>query len=46
MNGSADVVKDISYLELWWPVYSAEQNYLCNFGRRHHHEQFCDIILN
>ena len=38
--------KDISYLELWQPLYSAEQNHLCNFGRRHHGEQFCEIILN
>ena len=21
-------------------------NHLCNFGRRHHEEQFCEIILN
>ena len=25
---------------------SAEQNHLCEFGRRHHEEQFCEIILN
>ena len=24
----------------------AEQNHLCNFGRRHHEQQFCEIILN
>ena len=23
-----------------------EQNHLCNFGRRHHEEKFCEIILN
>ena len=23
-----------------------EQNHLCNFGRRYHEEQFCEIILN
>ena len=23
-----------------------EQNHFCNFGRRHHEEQFCEIILN
>ena len=23
-----------------------EQNHLCNFGKRHHEEQFCEIILN
>ena len=25
---------------------SAEQNHLCNFGRGHHGEHFCEIILN
>ena len=25
---------------------SAERNHLCNFGRRHHEEQFYEIILN
>ena len=39
-------VKDISYLELWQPLCSEEQNHLCNFGRRHHEDQFCDIISN
>ena len=38
--------KDISYLELWWPLCSAEQKHLCNFGRMHHEEQCCEIILN
>ena len=38
--------KDISYLELWQPICSMEQNHLCNFGRVHHAEQFCEIILN
>ena len=38
--------KDISYLELWQPFCSGEQNHLCNFGRRYHEEQFCEIILN
>ena len=40
------LLKDISYLELWWPLSSVEQNHLCNFGRVHHEEQFCEIILN
>ena len=39
-------LKDISYLELWWPFCSAEQNHLCNFGRGYQEEQFCEIILN
>ena len=38
--------KDISYLELWQPFFSAERNHLCNFGRGHYEEQFCEIILN
>ena len=38
--------KDISYLELWQPLCSMAWNHLCNLGRRHHEEQFCDIILN
>ena len=38
--------KDISYLELWWPLCSAEWSHLCNYGRVHHEEQFCEIILN
>ena len=40
------VVENISYLELWQSLCSAEQKYLCNFGRVHHEEQFCEIILN
>ena len=27
-------------------ICSGEQNHLSNFGRRHHEEQFCEIILN
>ena len=38
--------KDISYLELWRPLCLAEPNHLSNYGRRHHEEQFCQIILN
>ena len=38
--------KDISHLELLWPFCSAEHNHLCNFGRGHHEEHFCEIILN
>ena len=38
--------KDISYLELWSPLCSVDQNHLCNFGRKHYEEQFCEIILN
>ena len=35
-----------SYLGLWQPLCAAEQNHLCDFGKRHHKEQFCKIILN
>ena len=34
--------KDISYVKLWQPFYSAEPNHLC----RHHKERFCEIIFN
>ena len=36
-------LKVISYLELWQPHCPANQNHLCNFGRRHNEEQFCEI---
>ena len=32
--------KDISYLVLWRPFCSVEQNHLCNFGEGHFEEQF------
>ena len=38
--------KDTSYLELLQPLCSADWNRLCNFGRRHHEEPFCEIIFN
>ena len=38
--------KDISYLKLWQPFCSSEQNHLCNFGRRCYEIQFCEIILD
>ena len=38
--------KDISFLELWWPFCSAEQNHLCNFGREYYEEQFCENIFD
>ena len=37
--------KDISYLELWWPFCSAEQNHLCNIGSGYHEKQFHEINL-
>ena len=39
-------LKDISYLGLWQPLCLVEPNHLCNFGSRHHEEQFCENILN
>ena len=39
-------LKVIPYLEHWRPFCSAEWNYLCKFGRGHHEEQFCEIVLN
>ena len=39
------LIEDISYLELWPPLCSADPAHLCNFGRRYE-EQFCEIILN
>ena len=38
--------KDISYLGLWQPFCTAEQNNLCNFGKRCYEVQFGEIILN
>ena len=38
--------KCISYLELWQLFVQWEWNHLCNFGRRHHEKQFCEINLN
>ena len=37
--------KDISFLELWCPICSAERNQLCNFGRVRH-QYFSEIIVN
>ena len=38
--------KDISYLELWPLVCSAEQNHLCNFGRWRYEEQLHEFVSN
>ena len=38
--------KDISYLEVMWPLCSAEQSHLCSFKSGLCEEQFCEIILN
>ena len=39
-------IKDLSYQELRPTLCLADPNYLCNFGRRYHEKQFCEIILN
>ena len=36
--------KDISKLELCWPICSAEQNHLCNLGRGNLEEHFCNLF--
>ena len=36
----------MSYLELWQPSCSEEQNNLCNFGRGHYGEHSCEFIIN
>ena len=38
--------KDISYLESWRILCSADWNHFRNGGRRHHEVQYCEIILN
>ena len=45
-GSGGNALKDISYLELWQHLHSFEQKHLCNFGRRHHEEQFCEMVLN
>ena len=40
------LLKDISSLELWQPLYSVDWNHLCNIGRRHHEVQYVDFFLN
>ena len=40
------LLKENSYLELWWPFCSGECNHLCNFGRGYQEDQFSEIILN
>ena len=44
VSGSGDVVKNISYLELWQPSCSMERNHLCNFERGQHEEHSCEVI--
>ena len=45
-NQEEMLFKDISYLELWQPLLIVDHNQMCNFGRVHQKEQFCEIILN
>ena len=49
ISGPGAVVKKIflTYTSgLRHPSCSAEQNHLCNFGKGHYEELFCEIILN
>ena len=39
-------LKDISDLQLWWPVCSTEQDHLGHFDRGHYEEHIFTIILN
>ena len=43
-SGSGDVIINGSYLELWQPSCSVEQNHLCSFERWHHGEHSCEVI--
>ena len=43
-SGSGDVVKKMSYLELWQPFYSVQPNRLCNLERGYHGEHSCEVI--
>ena len=45
-SGQEMFFKGISYLQLWQPFYSTEQNHLGNFRRELYEEHFCEIILN
>ena len=36
--------KVFSYLELWQPSCSVDQNHLCNFERGHHEKDSCEVI--
>ena len=38
------LLKDISYLELWWLLFSMEQNQ--SYARGHYKNYFCEIVLN
>ena len=38
--------KDISYLELWWPLCLAERNHLCIYVSGRHEERFSENDLN
>ena len=41
-----DIFKAISIFRSGGHVVQPELNILINFGRRHHEEHFCEIILN
>ena len=37
--------KDVSHQNLWQPLYLAEQNHLCNFGKIPREDQFCEFFF-
>ena len=39
------LLKDISYLQLWWLSCLMEWNSRCNFGRGHYEKDSCETIL-
>ena len=41
-----DVVLKNSYLELWRPSCSVDQNHLCSFEREHHGKHSCEVLWN
>ena len=45
IGSGADVVKKISYLELWRPSCMVERNHLCNFERGHAGEHSCEVKI-
>ena len=45
-SGSGDFIWRYFLSRALAAPFSAEQNHLCNFGRGHHEEDFCELILN
>ena len=43
-GSGGDVVKKMSYLELWQTFFSMQPNLLCNLERWYHGEHSCEVI--